>query len=388
MTQRLERTFDVLIIGGGIAGVSVAYELATDHRVALIEMEPVLAHHTTGRSAAAFLESYGGPIIRALTTASRSFLMDPPDGFDGPLMTPRPLLWIAPVGRGSSVVDHHGEVHKLVSTVELVSGPDAEAMFPLLRPGWTEQAMIEPEAMDMDVHAIHQGYVRGLRGRGGAIHVSTPAISLSRDATGWHIETPQGAFHAPLVINAAGAWADVLATRAGVRPIGIHPLRRTIFMVNAPAGIGPSADWPLVGDLDGTFYMKPEGTQFLCSPADETSSEPCDARPEEADIARALDIINDAMTINARHVRSSWAGLRNFVIDRVPVAGFDDEVEGWFWLVGQGGYGIQTAPALARSAASLIRSGTLPDDVVARGAHPADLHRSRLVGAPNLLAGH
>jgi D-arginine dehydrogenase len=380
--------YDVVVIGGGIAGASVAYELAADRRVGLIEMESALAQHTTGRSAAAFLESYGGPTIRALTTASRSFLVDPPDGFDGPLMTPRPLLWLAPEGRGHAVVDHHTEVSKLVDSVKLVSGPDAEAMFPLLRPGWTEQAMIEPDAMDMDVSAIQQGFTRGLRSRGGEVHLSSPAIGLRRDAAEWVIDTPSETLRAPLVVNATGAWADVLAERAGVRPIGIHPLRRTVFMLGAPEGIGDSADWPLIGDLDGTFYMKPEGPQFLCSPADESPSEPCDARPEEIDIARAMDVINAATVIDARHVRSSWAGLRSFVKDRVPVAGFDDDVAGFFWLVGQGGYGIQTAPALARTSASLIRDGKVPDDVVARGATVAGLHRARLADAPDMLGSH
>ncbi len=380
--------YDAVVIGGGIAGVSLGYELAADRRVGLIEMEPALAQHTTGRSAAAFLESYGGPVIRALTTASRSFLIDPPDGFDRPLMTPRPLLWIAPEGRGQAVVEHHASVAPLVDSVRLVAAGDAEAMFPLLRPGWTEQAMIEPDAMDMDVHAIHQGFTRGLRARGGEVHLTTPAITLQRDGEVWRVETPGGTFHAPLVVNAAGAWADVVASRAGVRPIGIHPLRRTVFMLGAPATAGDVAGWPLVGDLDGTFYIKPEGPQFLCSPADEVPSEPCDARPDEQDIARALEVINAATTIDARHVRSSWAGLRSFVRDRVPVAGFDDRAEGFFWLAGQGGYGIQTAPALARCAASLIRHGTLPDDVTARGATTEGLHRARLATAPDLLGSH
>lgn len=371
--------YDAIVIGGGIAGVSVGYELAANRDVALLETESALAFHTTGRSAATYLESYGGRVIRLLTTSSRDFLENPPDGFDPPLMSPRPLLWLGPEGRTEVLRALEAEVQEFVPSVHCVSADEAYALCPILRPGYLEIGMVEPDAMDMDVHALHQGYVRGLRQRGGAIHTSTAVAALERADGVWRITDQKGEVHAaPVIVNAAGAWVDAVGRLAGARPIGIQPMRRTIFMIGSPEELGDTRDLPLIGDIDATFYLKPESGQFLCSPADETPSDPVDARPEEVDIARALDAIREATILDGRHVRSSWAGLRNFVADRIPVAGYDDQVEGFFWLAGQGGYGIQTAPALARVAAAVISAAPLPADVAAKGLQASDLDRARL----------
>ena len=210
---------------------------------------------------------------------------------------------------------------------------------------------------------------------------------MKRVGDQWHVTDRAGNSHtAPVVVNAAGSWCDVVAGLAGARPVGIHPLRRTVFTIGAPPDVDASSI-PLVADVAGTFYFKPEGPQILCSPADEVPSEPCDARPDELDIAKAIDVINTATTLDIRHVRSSWAGLRNFVADRSPVAGFDDEVEGFFWFAGQGGYGIQISPALAQAGASLVRSGRLPDSLTARGLDAAALDRGRLANLTT-LEGH
>lgn len=369
----------MLVIGGGIAGVSIGYELAGDHRVGLLEMEASLSYHSTGRSAAIFLESYGGRVVRALTTASRGFLEDPPDGFDTPLLTPRAVLWAGRRGRASEVGKLEAEVRPLVPSVRLVSSEEAHDICPILRPGWTELGLLEPGASDIAVHELHQGYTRGLRRRGGEIHVSSPVVAVERATGTWRVTSGHGdVFVAPVVVNAAGAWVDVVARMAGVAPIGIQPCRRTIFMMGAPEHLGDISHLPATVDVDTTFYLKPEGPQFLCSPADEDPSEPCDAQPEQIDIARALERIGEATTLSTRHVRASWAGLRNFVADRVPVAGFDPEMEGFFWFAGHGGYGIQTAPALSRVAAELIRTGDVPTDLAAVGVGAADLHPARL----------
>jgi D-arginine dehydrogenase len=378
--------FEVLVVGGGIAGVSIAYELAADRSVCLLEMEATLAFHTTGRSAATFLESYGGPVIRRLTVSSRSFFEGPPDGFDMPLLISRPLLWLGPVGKGDAIRGLEAEVKPLVPSVHIVEGDEIPELHPMVRPGYAELGMLEPGAMEIDVSALHQGYVRGLRSRGGKVVTSSGVVGLSAVDGRWQATTADGElYEGSVVVDAAGAWGDEVASLAGVTPVGLHPLRRTLFMIGAPDGVD-IGHLPLTGDIDVTWYMKPEGPQFLCSPADETPSPPCDAKVDEVDVARALERIRAATVLEARHVRSSWAGLRTFTADRTPIACEDPDHPGFFWLVGQGGYGIQTAPALARCAASFVRGEGVPADVAERGLTSSDLHRDRLAGATQLAA--
>jgi D-arginine dehydrogenase len=379
-------SFAAIVIGGGIAGVSVAAELAAAGagRVAMLEAESQLATHTTGRSAAMFLESYGGPTVRALTTASRAFFTDPP-ALEAELLTPRGLLWLATPDRVDQLTALQAEVRDLVPSVRLLEPSEAVEICPLLRPEPLALALHEPDAAEIDVLALHAGYVRRLRAHGGEIVASAPVAGLTGPAprehgTGedWTVTDRSGRrWRAPVVVNAAGAWCDEVAALAGVRPLGLTPLRRTLFTVAAPEHLDDAAAGaPLVSDVEHTFYVKPEGAgQLLCSPADETPSAPCDARPGELEIARAIDRIRELTVVEARHVRTAWAGLRSFVADREPVAGWEDDVAGFFWLAGQGGTGIQTAPALARTAATLILGAPLPDDV---GVTAEDLHRTRL----------
>lgn len=382
------KSYDIIVIGGGIAGVSMAYELAHDHDVGLLEMESGLAFHTTGRSAATFSESYGGRVIRLLSTASRTFLENPPNGFDPPLLTPRPRLWLAGHDSTDRLRQLHDEVREFVASVRYLGVDEAVDICPILRREFLGLAMLEPDATDMDVHALHQGYVRGLRARGGHVVMSAPVVDLQRTRSRWRVRVRSGeVYEAVTVVNAAGAWCDMVGLLAGARPLGLQPLRRTIFMVPAYDGLEDARHLPLVIDVDGNFYLKPEGGQFLCSPADETPSEPCDARPDDLDIARAIERINEATVLKVRRVTSSWAGLRSFVADRVPVAGFDDEVEGFFWFAGQGGYGIQIAPALARATADLVRGAGLPDDVATMGLSASDLNRTRLKGLGAMQLG-
>ncbi len=362
-----ETSADVIVIGGGIAGVSIAYELSTTARVSVLEMESTLAYHTTGRSAATFLETYGGEQVRALTTASRAFFEEPPELFEPVLMTPRPLLQIALEGRGHRIDHMHGSVLGLVSDAELLDGSQCCEVFPLLKPNVAERGMYEPRAMALDVAAIHQGYVRGARANGTAIFRNAEVTTLERRADRWTVTTADGRVHrAPVVVNAAGAWADVVATAARVDSVGLTPLRRTIFMVASPLGEA-SKGLPNCSEVDESFYVNPEGAQFLCSPADETPCSPSDAKPDEVEIARAIESINAATDIGVRSVSSSWAGLRTFAPDRNFVVGEDSEAPGFFWLAGQGGYGIQTAPAMARLGAALVLGQSVPPDLVARG---------------------
>lgn len=364
---------DVIVIGGGIAGLSVAYELSGSVRVSLLEMESTLAYHTTGRSAATFLETYGGQQVRALTTGGRNFLERPPDCFDGVLMTPRPLLQFAANGRGHVVERMHAAVTSLVSNAELLTGEQCREVFPLLRPDAAERGIYEPRAMALDVAAIGQGYARGARANGAAIHRAAKVSTLSRRSELWTVETGDGGRHrAPVVVNAAGAWADAVAIAAGVGGVGLTPLRRTVFMVPAPAGLA-TAGLPNCSEVEQSFYVNPEGTQFLCSPADETPCPPSDAKPDEVEIARAIESINAATTLGVRSIGASWAGLRTFAPDRSFVIGADPLADGFFWLAGQGGYGIQTAPSAARFAAALILGRDVPGDLLAGGLDPAQL---------------
>ncbi|GAA4666053.1 FAD-dependent oxidoreductase [Gordonia humi] len=365
------------MIGGGIAGVSIGYELADDRTVCLLEQETTLAFHTTGRSAALYLETFGNATVRSLTTVSRAFLTDPPDTFDGPLLSPRPYLVFARNGREDALAEFCREVRQQAPAVEQVSADEAVDLAPYLRRDAIGAGVLDPDADDIDVHALHQGYVRGLRRRGGQIRTNAPVTALHRAGGGWTVTLDDGdTVTAPIVVDAAGAWADHVADLAGATTAGLTPMIRTIFGVDAPAALTTGA-LPVVNDLDDTFYIKPEANGLLCSPADETPSHPHDVKPDDLDIARAIESINEVTDLNLRRITSSWAGLRTFAPDRSPVVGFDPRVDGFFWFAGQGGYGIQMADGLARSGAALFRGESLPGDVVAGGVRAAALTPGR-----------
>ncbi len=352
---------DAVAIGGGIAGVSVACELATDRSVVLLETEATLAQHTTGRSAATLLRTLGNTVVRSLTRAGADLFFSPPEDFDRPLLTPRPGISIAGQGRADRIRQFVADVGSDTVGLQELNESDARALAPFIRPGWMSVGLLDESAMDIDVGNLHQGYVRGLRRRGGTIRAKAQVVAMNWANGTWNIQLGDGgSISAPLVVNAAGAWADSVAIMAGAQPLGLRPLRRTAFTVPSPESFRTN-DLPSVRDVDQSFYVKPEGAQFLCSPADETPSEPCDARPEELDIAKAIDTINEATLLEIRSVRSQWAGLRTFAVDRSPVVGMDPWVPGFLWVAGQGGFGIQTAPGLAIAAASIVRTGELPE---------------------------
>ncbi len=351
---------EIAIVGGGIAGMSAAYFLslaAPDRTIGLFETEETLTHHTTGRSAAVYIENYGALPIRALTKASRSFFFDPPDDLvDGPVLTTKGYLAVArpeAVDAIDRLVEEGRAINPAIGHLE---PSEAIAMAPMLRAEAVAAALYEPDASDIDVAGLHQAYVRGFRRAGGIIATTRRVDAAKRQGDGWLIETTTGPVHANLLVNASGAWGDQVAATAGVTPVGLVPKRRTAFMVNSP--FDGSEDWPLVADAGHAWYANPDGRQFLCSPADETPSEPLDAKPEELDIAMAIERINAATTLDIRSVASSWAGLRTFAPDGSMVIGPDPDQPTFLWCVGQGGTGIQTSPGAGQLLADLAISGS------------------------------
>lgn len=370
--------FDFAVIGAGIAGASAAYELAAHGRVAVLEQERAAGHHTTGRSAALFTVAYERDVVQVLAGASRSFLQDPPSGFtDTPLLSPCPLLIIGTAAQRSLVVEAVELARPAVPDVELLDGLAAERLCPILRPGYVAAAASESGSYSIDVHALHQGFLSAARRRGAVVKLRARVDRLQRAGSAWLVAGEGVALEAGVVVNAAGAWADRVAALAGAAPVGLQPYRRTAFTFATPDGVDASA-LPMVIDVEERFYFKPEGGTFLGSLAEETPMEPHDVRPEEADVALAIERIEAATTLRIRHVKTAWAGLRTFAPDRHPVNGMDPSVDGFYWLAGQGGTGIMTSPAAARVAAGLIVEGAVPDDVAGRGVTAEALGPARL----------
>ncbi|MEJ1977050.1 MAG: FAD-binding oxidoreductase [Acetobacteraceae bacterium] len=343
--------FDVIVIGAGIAGATVAAALAADHRVALIEAEEAAGYHSTGRSAAIWIHNYGPPDVRMLTGLSRPFFENPPEGFsDTPLLHHRPVLFLAPAEQQEHLDRLLGEgIGLRALTIDAV-----RAIVPALKPDYAVAAAIEEDAFDMDVAALHQGFLRQLRARGGVLSLRSRTGSIERAGGVWHVHTSGGGvFTAPVVVNCAGAWGDEVARQAGVAPLGLVPKRRTGCVID-PAP-WQTTDWPMINDVDHTWYVRPEArTKLMVSPADETDTTPHDVQPDELDVAIAVDRMQQAMDIEVRRIEHSWAGLRTFTPDRSLAFGWDGAAEGFFWVVGQGGYGIQTSPAAGRLVADLV----------------------------------
>lgn len=371
-----ETRFDVLVIGAGIAGVSVAAALGETVRVCVLERESQPGMHATGRSAALFSANYGPEPIRALSRASQSFFEAPPTAFSpATLVRRRGVMSIATQDQASAF-QAFIQTPDIAAVVRRLSPEEALALCPILKPGHVAFAAIEPDAADIDVDALLQGFLRKHRAQGGVVVADAEATGLERDGGLWIATTAAGRFAAPILVNAAGAWADPVAALAGARPLGVEPRRRTAVLVDPPAG-ADVAHWPMVLDVEEQFYFKPDAGLLLLCPADATPSVPCDAHPEELDVAIAVDRVETATTLNVRRVKHSWAGLRSFAADGVPVVGFDPRREGLFWLAGQGGYGLQTAPALARTAAALVLGQALDADLVAAGVRLEALSPAR-----------
>jgi D-arginine dehydrogenase len=370
--------YDFLVIGAGVAGASIAAELAAEAKVLLVEQEERPGYHTSGRSAAMYIESYGAEPVRRLTTASRQFFDSPPEGFaDHPLLSPRGALTIARADQNGAVDALAAQISAANGTFRELTTAEALNLVPQLRPEAAARTILEPESADIDVEALHQGFLRLARARGATLLNDAGVQALERTGEVWSARLANGeTVSAAAVVNAGGAWADEIARLADAKPLGLVPKRRTVILLDPPAGadIGP---WPTVLDVEETFYFKPQSGLILASPCDETPSEPTDAAPEELDIAICVDRVQAVAHIPVRRVARSWAGLRTFAPDKVEVFGFDPAAPGFFWFVGQGGYGMQTAPAAARLGAALALGRRLPSDLADHGVTPAPFSPGR-----------
>lgn len=365
-------TVDVVVVGAGIAGASAAWALAEHLDVVLVEREPAAGYHATGRSASVLSATSGPYEVCALAAASRPFFEAPPEGFgEVALLAPRGLWWVGQAA-DSVTLDRFAVEAAAVTSVRRMTA--AETLVRL--PGFRHDAVAggsvaEPEAMAIDTAALLDGYLRGLRRRGARLLTTAEAIRATPTGAGWTVTVGGSAVRCRHVVNAAGAWADEFAARAGVDPLGLQPHRRTAALVPAPATV---AGWPLVMDIAGRYYVEPESGGLLLSPADETPAEPGDARPEETDVAWALHRLDEATELGVQRVLRSWAGLRTFAPDRRPVVGEDPRARGFWWLAGQGGAGIKTAPALAALlAAQLLGVARPPTPVDEARLGPARL---------------
>jgi D-arginine dehydrogenase len=373
-----QQDFDVVVIGAGMAGASAAAEIARTRRVVLLERESQPGYHSTGRSAALFSETYGNTVVRALTRASRDFFYTPPEGFaEHPLVRTRGSLHIARNDQLAKLTAFFA-LPDVAANARLVDANEAKRICPLLRDGYAAAAILEPDAADVDVHALHQGYLRQFRARGGVLVTDASVTALQKAPANWIVRTTAGEFAAPIVVNAAGAWADEIAALAALGPLGITPNRRTALLVDPPAGIDVDS-LPNTIDIEEQFYFKPDAGKLFLSPADETPSLPCDAQPDEMDVAIAIDRVQQAAAVDIRHVRRKWAGLRSFAPDRSPVIGYDERAKGFFWLAGQGGYGIQTAPAASLLASVLVSDGRVPDMLAAFGVDETQVSPNRFM---------
>lgn len=344
-------TFDIIVIGAGMAGSTAAAHLAPHRRVALVEAEEAPGYHSTGRSAALWLQNYGPADVRELSRLSRAFFQAPPAGFaETPLMRQRPVLFLASAAQV-------GELEAMLAEgtgLRRATVAEAHALVPALRPSYAAAAAIEEDAFDMDVAVIHQGFLRILRASGGVLALRNRAGRIARQPGGWDVHTSSGdVFHAPIVVNAAGAWGDEVATIAGVSPLGLRPCRRTAAIID-PSPFD-AEHWPMIIDVNHTWYARPEArTRLMVSPADETPVPAQDIQPDELDIALGIDRMQQALNIPVRRVERAWAGLRTFTPDGSLAFGWDARAENFFWCVGQGGYGIQTSPAAGRLVADLL----------------------------------
>ena len=353
--QLMAASADIIIIGGGIAGVSAASELAAAARVIVLEREPRPGYHATGRSAAFFVVSYGNAAVRAITAASEPFYRSPPRGFtEVPLLRPRPCIFFGRPDQRGALLSFHDEVPSLQS----LTPAQVRQRAPVILPGYLEGGLLDITGGDLDVDAILQGFLRRLRARGGELYSAREVRGLSRSNGLWEVVTGDETLTAPVVVNAAGAWVDEIARLAGLEPLGLQPKRRTAMLLDAPPG-HDIADWPLMVNVEEEFYFKPDAGALLLSPADETPSPPCDAQPEELDVALAVDRFETATGLEVSRVTHRWAGLRTFAPDKTFVVGFDPRTEGFFWLAGQGGYGVQTSPGMSKLAAALL-TGSSP----------------------------
>lgn len=372
-----EQIFDFVVIGAGIAGASVAYELADSGSVMLLERESMPGYHSTGRSAALYAPIYGPAPIRALTRASGAFFQTPPNGFcDADLLSPRDVVMIGRSDQKPHIDEFLAETVDAPGITQLTQ-TEVTQYNPMIRAGYAAHGVLDRSGSDIDVNGLHRGFLRAAKQRGAALTINAEVTACSRNGDVWVVATKQGTVRGNILINAAGAWAEQIGQMAGAGPIGLTPKRRSAIMVDAPDSVSLDT-MPMTIDIEEDFYIKPDAGQLLLSPANEDPMEPCDAQPDEMDIAICVDRIERAFDISIRRINSKWAGLRSFVADKSPVVGFSHEVDGFMWLAGQGGYGVQSSPAMGRVAAAIAQGVDIPADIIAHGFRPESITIDRL----------
>jgi len=374
---------DFLVIGGGVAGLSAAARLTGHGRVTVLEAEEALGYHSSGRSVSFSHFGIGNAVVRGLTAWSRPFFETPPQGFsETPVARPMATIYSARATELAALDALAADMATYTDRVERIGPERLHALCPILRTGGEDAVagLYDPTGLKLEAAALLQGYVRIVRGAGGSVLNGRRVAAVARRGEAWTVATEAGeTFSAPILVNAAGAWCDAVASLAGVAPIGLQPKRRTIIVVDPPAGMAV-ARWPFVHSIAGDFYMLPEAGQLLVSPVDEVDDVPSDAAPEEYDAALAAYQLEQYTTLTVTRIAHRWAGLRSFVADRTPTAGFDPDAPGFFWLVGQGGYGLQTAPAMAAIVEALATGGAWPEGLAELGFAPEHVGPARLRG--------
>jgi D-arginine dehydrogenase len=363
---------DFLVVGGGVAGLSAAAALARHGKVIVVEAEEALGFHSSGRSATFSHYGIGNKAVRALTAWSRGH-------FAPGIATRAAALFIATEEMLPALDILAADMARFTGALARVGEAEMAQLFPPLRTGRdaARAGCLDPDGLRLDSDAMLQSYARDIRARGGKVLTGRRIVAV---APAWTVTAATGeSWQAPVLVNAAGAWADGLATLAGVAPLGLTPLRRTIVIVDGAEGVDVRA-WPFVKTAVDDFYILPESGRLAASPVDETPADPCDAQPDEYDVALAASKIEAYTTLPVARIAHRWAGLRTFTADRVPVAGFAADAPGFFWLAGQGGYGLQTAPAMAAIAEALLTGGAWPDGLAALGAGPAEIAIQRFSG--------
>ena len=367
---------DVLIIGGGVAGLSLAAAIAPKRKVLVLEAEDAVGYHSSGRSAAFSHFGIGNRVVRGLTAASRRFFET--DG-DTTLARRAPALFVATPEMEPALSQLGAIMSAYTANVRACGEAAMRLLFPPLRTGGDAviAGLLDPDGLRLDTAALLQRYERQLK-QSGRVLAGQRVEAIKALASGWEVRTSGGHWTAPVLINAAGAWADPLAQMAGVPPLGLTPLRRTVIIVDPPTGADVRG-WPFVKTCVDDFYVLPEGGRLMASPVDEVPTDPCDAQPEDYDLALAAAKVEQYTTLPVRRIAHRWAGLRTFAADRSPVIGFDPRVPNFFWCAGQGGFGLQTAPALSAAAASLLLGDEWPQPLAAQGVHPHEVAPERLI---------